>query len=534
MEAGVFCFKQLLINKLFMSKESEQEVNLNEETSGALVNSVDHIVDDVCATGEDQSALENKDELEIEAEVVETDKHSEQETVTQEQQSDVVKDKRPSILYCVPANLLDITSGAALSQRTLMASLVKKGFRSIALEATVFDSAHGGEHILKACEQQPDKKILRSNVFGVEHIIIRTEKTRRGLMTCNEQEIYLKRFREEIKYRRPDMIFMWGGMLLEMVMMREAREAGIPVIFYLVNGGYKNIETFKYVSLIVTDTQATADLYKERHDLNLKVVGKFIDVELIKPKVPRRPDFITFINPSFEKGISVFMPMAKILAKEAPEIRLLVVQSRGRWGNALKILGFKPEDFPNVKVIGHQTDMRPVYASTRALLLPSLWHESGARVVAEAQLNGIPILGSNTGGTAELIGQGGCVFDIPEDVRENKTKLLVKEENLRPWIEEIKRIWHDQDYYNALVKKVEEEAIQHDLNLNTERFLKAVGPVVLESKGLGPDGKPKTNTKQTVAGQANLLQTALAKKQANNIAKAKKVKANQRKKGKKR
>lgn len=438
--------------------------------------------------------------------------------------SAIVTKPGPSILYCVPASLLDVTSGAALSQKAVMAALAKKGFRSVALQATVFDSPHGGEHVLKAGEPHKDKKMLRTIVHGVEHLILRTKITRRGEMTCNEQEQYLQLFREQIRKYRPDMVFMWGGMLLEMTMMREAREAGIPVIFYLVNGGYKNKDTFKYVSQVVTDTQATADLYKQRLGLDLKVVGKFIDPGLVKPKVPRRPDFITFINPSFEKGVSVFMPLAKLAAQECPEVKFLVVQSRGRWGNALHVLKFKPEDFPNVKVIGHQTDMRPVYASTRALLLPSLWHESGARVIAEAQINGIPILGSNTGGTPELVGQGGKIFEFPEIAKEKKTEVHVTEDDLRPWLEEIKRLWHDPAYYAEMCQKVEQEAVQHDIERNAERFIKAVGPVVLASKGLGPDGKPAA-AGQTSAAKPNVLQQALAKKQAQMTARNKAKKA---------
>lgn len=426
----------------------------------------------------------------------------------------------PSILYCVPANILDVTSGAALSQRSLLIALAKRGFRAVALQATVFDSPQGGEHVMKAGEAHKDKPILRAHTDGVEHLILRTKATRRGEMTCVEQEDFWGLFRQEIRHRRPDMVFMWGGMLLEMTMMREAREAGIPVVFYLVNGGYKNKDTFKYVSVVITDTQATADLYKQRLGLDCKVVGKFIDLSLVKPKVPRRPDFITFINPSFEKGVSVFMPLAKLAARECPEIKFLVVQSRGRWGNALHVLKFKPEDFPNVKVIGHQTDMRPVYASTRALLLPSLWHESGARVIAEAQLNGIPILASNTGGSAELVGQGGKIFDLPEIAKEKKTEVHVTEDELRPWLEEVKRLWYDADYYSEMCRKVEEEAVQHDIARNAERFIKAVGPVVLASKGLGADGKPVA-TGEGHSAKPYVLQQALQKKQAQTAAKAK-------------
>lgn len=391
----------------------------------------------------------------------------------------------PSILYCVPACLLDITSGAALSQRTLMIALAQRGFRTVALQATIFDSPKGGEHVIKAGEAHKDKPILRANTHGVAHIILRTKATVRREMTCAEQELYLQLFRQEIRQRPPDMIFIWGGMLLEMTMMREARDAGIPVIFYLVNGSYKNKETFRYVSTVVTDTRATAELYRDRLGLECKVVGKFIDPGLVKPKVPRRPDFLTFINPSFEKGVSVFMPLAKLAAEEAPEIRFLVVQARGRWGNALRVLKYRPEDFPNVKVIDHRLDMRPVYASTRALLLPSLWHESGARVIAEAQINGIPVLASKTGGSAEMIGTGGVLFEVPEVFREKKT-VPVPEEVVRSWLAEIKRVWHDAAYYENLCRKAENEAGKHDIAKSTDRFLRAVSPAVLASKGINP------------------------------------------------
>lgn len=495
-----------------MKNESGQQVEILEAPATEVANA-DAIPPEAApseaALNAEKAAI-NKEEVALEAEPgpessadAPAATAEEAAAVPSEAVNTAKQDTRPSILYCVPANVLDITSGAALSQRTLLISLARMGFRAVALEATIFDSAHGGEHVLKAGEVHKDKNILKTVTDGLEHIIIRTKAVRRGEMTCAEQEIYLKGFREQIQHRRPDFIFVWGGMLLEMTMMREAREAGIPVVFYLVNGGYKNKETFKYVSVVVTDTAATARLYKERLGLDCKVVGKFIDPALVKPKVPRRPDFITFINPSFEKGVSLFMPLARLALKECPEVRFLVVQSRGRWGNALGVLKYQPQDFPNVKVIGHQRDMRPVYASTRALLLPSLWHESGARVIAEAQINGIPVIASDTGGSAELIGQGGAIIEVPEAVRDKKTE-RAPEDVVRPWLEQIKRIWNDATYYEELCRKVEAEALQHDIERNTKRFIAAVSPAVLQSKGKVP-AKPET-TKQA-------LQLALSKKQ---------------------
>lgn len=428
-------------------------------------------------------------------------------------------DTRPSILFCCPGSVLDITSGAALSLRTILAALVGQGFRAVALQASIFDSAQGGEHVMEAGKQQPDKPIWRTVIDGVEHLIVKTGHPRRHMMTCQEEETYVNLFRAELMYRRPDMVFLWGGLVLERTIMREARDMGIPVVFYLVNPNYKDPTVFKDVSVIITDTEATKQLYKERFKLDLKVAGKFIDVNAVRAKVERRPDFVTFINPSFEKGVSVFMPLAKLMAKETPDIKFLVVQSRGVWGEALHKFGFKPEDFPNVKIIGHQRDMRPVYSSSRVVLLPSLWHESGARVIAESHLNGIPVLASNTGGSAELIGEGGKVFDIPEQVREKRLEAIISEADLRPWVEEIKRLWNDEAYYKAMCKKVEKEALQHDVARNAKRFIAAVAESVLKSKGI-PLPKPGTmQAKAAEQGKAPAAKTGAGKPPANPAAK---------------
>jgi glycosyltransferase involved in cell wall biosynthesis len=432
--------------------------------------------------------------------------------------------EQPSILFACASNILDITSGAALSMRTLLASLAARGFRSVALQGMVFDSPQGGEHVIKAGEDHKDKQVLRTKVLGVEHLIIRTGVTQRPDMTCKEQEIFITRFREEIKARRPDMLILWGGMLLEMTMMREAREAGIPVIFYLVNGGYKNKETFKYTSVIVTDTEATAKLYKERLGLTCHPVGKFIDTNLIKAP-QRKPDFITFINPSFEKGVNVFMPLAKLAQTELPQARFLVVQSRGRWTSALKVLKYRPEDFPNVRVIGHQKDMRGVYGATRALLLPSVWHESGARVIPEALLNGIPIIASDSGGSAELIGSAGRVFALPEEVREKRDQ-RAPDEVVRPWLEEIRKVVTDEAHYQKLTAAADKEAARHDLQRSTDRFIAAVRGAVMESKGIAipATASASANGAAHAAGAATELAQALHKKKSAQAAKRRHVK----------
>src|SRR5690606_26298936 len=76
-------------------------------------------------------------------------------------------------------------------------------------------------------------------------------------------------------------------------------------------------------------------------------------------------------------------------------------------------LGSPRTALSNVVVTGNTSDMRPVYQRARVLLTPSLWWESGARVLAEAMLNGIPAIVSNHGGSPGLIDDGGIVLDFP-------------------------------------------------------------------------------------------------------------------------
>jgi glycosyltransferase involved in cell wall biosynthesis len=394
------------------------------------------------------------------------------------------KDDRPSIMFCCPGSVLDITSGAAISLLTILEGFAKKGFRAIALQATVFDSGHGGEHIMKAGhDQQKDKPIWRSELNGVEHLIVKTSHFRRHLMTVQQEEIYVTLFRNEVKFRKPDFILLWGGLILERTLMREAKDANIPIVFYLVNPGYKDPSVFKDVDVIITDTESTAKLYKERHNFDCQVVGKFIHKDRVVPPIPRKPEFITLINPSFEKGISFFMPLAMLAGKKYPKIKFLVCQSRGRWNEALKRFNLKATDFKNVVIIGHQHDMRRVYEVTRALLLPSLWHESGARVIAEAQLNGIPVLASDTGGSGELIEDGGKVIPISQEIREKKIEILAKEVDLEPWLDEIHKIWTDADHYQSLSALATLSSKKFEIDSSIERMIKALRPSVIKSKG---------------------------------------------------
>jgi len=89
-----------------------------------------------------------------------------------------------------------------------------------------------------------------------------------------------------------------------------------------------------------------------------------------------------------------------------------VVESRGTAGQLVACGlrgGFDLRRHENIMTSGPVPRPRDLFAPTRVLLVPSLV-EAGARVVAEALLNGVPSLVSDRGGLPEMCNGAGAVL----------------------------------------------------------------------------------------------------------------------------
>ncbi len=168
---------------------------------------------------------------------------------------------------------------------------------------------------------------------------------------------------------------------------------------------------------------------------------------------PTSEQYVTFINPRPVKGYEVFLGIPPLL----PEVQFLVVEAwplgeeRARVSQQLSALG-------NVQFQHQLPDVRQVYEKTRLLLVPSVVEEGGPRVIREAQLNGIPVLGSPLGGIPEMVGHGGHIV----------------EDHLKPesWAEAIRVLLAESDYYADLSRKARANAWREDLRTETivQRF----------------------------------------------------------------
>ena len=82
---------------------------------------------------------------------------------------------------------------------------------------------------------------------------------------------------------------------------------------------------------------------------------------------------------------------------------------------------------------------RAIYRLTRALLAPLLVRETFSRVVAEALVNGIPVLASDRGALPETLGDAGFVFTLPDRCTPAGDVVPTARE-VAPWIATVERL----------------------------------------------------------------------------------------------
>lgn len=392
--------------------------------------------------------------------------------------------RKPRILWANPFCLLDTSSGASMTVRQMLLQLVAHGYEVQVLGATVFDNPKGMGRLK---EQYPDLNAYQHQLIEavdgpLTHQLVVSYSHNRNHFTTHEEGLWYSQYLYLLDSFKPDVVWFYGGQTLDLLIADEARDRGIPVAFYLANGNYKASRWCRDVDLILTDSQATADMYRKEVGYTAKPVGKFINPEKFIAEHHERKRLL-FVNPSWQKGASVFVQLAEKLGRERPDIELEVVEARADWPAVLqettRRMGKPRSALSNVVVTPNTSDMRGPYSWARVVVAPSLWWESSGRMLAEAMLNGIPALITNRGGMPEMIGDAGIAFDFPAACYEEPYQHLLSDEELQPLVDTVISFFDDEVLYQDYVERAWQVGKEkHHLDRATERLLAALTPLV--------------------------------------------------------
>lgn len=383
------------------------------------------------------------------------------------------------ILWASPNTLLDTANGAALAVRSILRQLSRRGWEVRILGATIFVNPNGTAHfreVLPRLKGQQGKFILFKD-GELEHRLMVTEVLQRRLMRSYEEQKWFDDYCRQLDEFQPDLVMFFDNSLITLLTADEARRRGIPAVVYLAHPYNSGSRWCRDVNLMITDSEATAGFYRRNHDYRLDPVGTFVEPEHYKAvESGQTRTNVLFINPNPGKGAVFAIQLALMLERIRPDIRFEVVEVRSRWEEVLRYvtrqLGQERSQLDNVTVTPNVADMRPIYGRAKVLLTPSVWWESGPRVVVEALLNGIPVVGSNSGGIPENTREGGLIINFPEGYDQAPYDRLFDDAELQQASDFIIRLYDDPDFYRQYCQLAAQvHAEHHDIEKNTDRLL---------------------------------------------------------------
>jgi len=353
----------------------------------------------------------------------------------------------------------DPASGAARTARTICEYLAESGrFEVRALATTASEKGVSLDPVdclpalasaLCAPIRAGDRPLWRFEQRGVDYCLLDSEVASNAAWEPHHGQQFDRLFDETIAEFEPQIIFTHGGHRSMVQRWRRARALGTRIVFGLWNHGYlRSRRFFNEVDAVLTPSEFLTDKYRAALGIDSTPLPTPIEPsEVVAPE--RDPIFLTFVNPSIQKGVMFMARFAEELARQRPDIPLLIIESRGTAGG-LVAAGFKGgfdlRRHESLMVSPGTAQPHEFFAVTRVLLAPSVWEEPSGRVASESLVNGVPPIVSDRGGLPEECGGAGVVLPLPQSLT-LQTREPVAAEAVLPWLEAATRFVDDQAAY---------------------------------------------------------------------------------------
>lgn len=234
--------------------------------------------------------------------------------------------------------------------------------------------------------------------------------------------------------------------------MHCAKDTSKPLVHLVHNDkqlSFHNVKDSR-AQLLIFNTEWLREAYAEAkfEPINPSIVmHPIVDPEQYKTE-RFGAEAVTFVNLTVTKGALVFYE----LAKRFPDVPFYGI--RGAYGDE----HLPPTDIPNLKIFNQMPDLRPIWAKTRVVLMPSDY-ESFGRVAVEAACSGIPAIVSPTLGLKEALGEAGIFLD---------------RNNVDAWEQELEKLFSDEIYYQERSKMALELASRLNPHKEIDRAEKAL------------------------------------------------------------
>ena len=372
-----------------------------------------------------------------------------------------------NILYANPFSIFDYTSGSAQSIRLFLESFKNLGHNVYSVCSCISYSKAGFLNTRDVMNNNDKKSFLFK---GINCKIISSLNWERKKLSLNEEKEFFNetiKLMETIKF---DLIIGWGNLNLEELIFKEAKKFGMKICFYLVNPSYLNKEFYlkENSDFIITDSNSTKKLYQNFIKQKIFVFPKCLESNSNNFILKNNSKKCLMINPSINKGLEPLLIFSKKLEKQRKDISFWLVDGRNTISDDLNYLGYSKNQIPkNIVIFPACKDINKLYLNVRVVLLFSIWHESGSRVILESYSNGKPVICFNVGGNKEFIKKNTeDIFKIPKLYKDQKSRLRIKSWNFEDMLSRVCFLLDNDNLYDSYSESIFNSNKPIDINQN--------------------------------------------------------------------
>ncbi|NBC46669.1 MAG: glycosyl transferase family 1, partial [Gammaproteobacteria bacterium] len=139
--------------------------------------------------------------------------------------------RKPRLLWANLYCLLDSSSGASMSVREMLHCLANQGYEIQILGCTIFDNPKGLNFLRDQWPAIRAQRLAEVEDGVLTHQLVVTRKTQRQALSTVEQDLWHGHYRYLLDHFKPDLVWFYGGQVLELMIPAEARARGVPSAF---------------------------------------------------------------------------------------------------------------------------------------------------------------------------------------------------------------------------------------------------------------------------------------------------------------